>query len=97
MVTIPPLQTAAPAALADADPALDERSDREFLEAAADDLLVRRLAEVAELVRAAAWAARTGEPRDERDPMTTPGGDGTPSVREYAIPELAMVRETHPA
>ena len=29
--------------------------------------------------------------------MVTPGGDGTPSMREYAIPELAMVRETHPA
>ena len=28
-------------------------------------------------------------------PMVTPGGDGTPSVREYAIPELAMARETH--
>ena len=29
--------------------------------------------------------------------MVTPGGDGTPSVREHAIPELAMARETHPA
>lgn len=29
--------------------------------------------------------------------MTTPGGDGTPPVRELAVPELAMARETHPA
>ena len=29
--------------------------------------------------------------------MVTPGGDGTPSLREPAIPELAMARETHPA
>lgn len=97
MATTPSLQTTASAALTDADPAGDELSDRAFLEAAAEDLRVRRLAEVAELVRATAWAARTGEPRDENDPMTTPGGDGTPSVREYAIPELAMARETHPA
>lgn len=97
MATCLSLHTTAPAALTDADPALDELSDRAFLEAAADDLLVRRRAEVAELVRAAAWADRSSHPRDERDPMTTPGGDGTPSVREYAIPDLAMARETHPA
>jgi len=29
--------------------------------------------------------------------MVTPGGDGTPAVREHAVPELAMARETHPA
>lgn len=93
---IPP-QTAAPAALTDARAAGDEQSDRDFLEAAAADLRARRLAEVAELVRAAQWAVRSGHPRDGRDPMTTPGGDGTPSVRELAVPELAMARETHPA
>ena len=38
-----------------------------------------------------------GHPRDQRDPMVTPGGDGTPPVREHAVPELAMARETHPA
>ena len=27
--------------------------------------------------------------------MTSPGGEGTPVVREYALPELAMARETH--
>ena len=34
---------------------------------------------------------------DDRDPMVTPAGDGTPPLREHAVPELAMVRETHPA
>jgi hypothetical protein len=27
--------------------------------------------------------------------MTSPGGDGTPAVREYSLPELAMARGTH--
>lgn len=97
MATPTPTQTTAPAALTDAGAVIDELSDRAFLEAAADDLRVRRRAEVAELVRAAQWAVRAGHPREEGEPMVTPGGDGTPSVREYAIPELAMARETHPA
>ena len=29
--------------------------------------------------------------------MTQPGGDGTPEVREYALVELAMARQSHPA
>ncbi len=29
--------------------------------------------------------------------MVTPGGDGTPPVREHAIAELAFARQTHPA
>ncbi len=33
-----------------------------------------------------------GHPRDDRDPMVTPGGDGAPPVRDHAIPELAMLR-----
>lgn len=74
---------------------LDELSDAAFLEAAADAVRARRLAEVAELVTASRWAARHGEPRDDRDPMTTPGGDGTPPVREYALPELALARREH--
>jgi hypothetical protein len=57
----------------------------------------RRLAEVEELRLAIRWAVIHDHPRDDRDPMVTPGGDGTPSVREHAIPELAMARETHPA
>ena len=27
--------------------------------------------------------------------MVSPGGDGSPELREYAVPELAMARETH--
>lgn len=57
----------------------------------------RRLAEVEELRLGIRWAVVNGHPRDDRDPMVTPGGDGTPPVREHAIPELALARETHPA
>ena len=60
-------------------------------------LTARRLAEVQELRLVVQWAVLHDHPRDERDPMLTPGGDGTPSIREHAIPELAMARETHPA
>jgi hypothetical protein len=52
---------------------------------------------VAEVRLAIEWAVVNGHPRDDRDPMVTPGGDGTPPLREHAVPELAMVRETHPA
>ncbi len=76
---------------------VDELSAAGLLAEAAQALRVRRGAEVAELELAHQWAVLHGEPGDERDPMVTPGGDGTPSVREYAIPELAMARETHPA
>lgn len=73
----------------------------EVLELATRALITRRLAEVAELRLAIQWAVVHGHPRDEderrRDPMVTPGGDGTPALREHAIPELAMVRETHAA
>lgn len=75
--------------------------NREFLEAVAAAVRVRRLAEVAELEAAAEWVTRHGHPLPVRsgrqDPMLTPGGDGTPSVREYAVPELAMVRGEHTA
>nr|WP_300051280.1 hypothetical protein [uncultured Nocardioides sp.] len=50
-----------------------------------------------ELRLAIQWAIVHGHPHDDRDPMVTPGGDSTPAVREYAIPELAMARETHAA
>ncbi len=77
--------------------AADEASARELLDCATGALRTRRLAEVAELELATQWAVVHGHPRDDRDPMVTPGGDGTPAVREHAIPELAMARETHPA
>ncbi len=65
------------------------------LEAASAGVRARRLAEVAEMRLAAQWAVLNGHPLDGRDPMVTPGGEGTPSVREFALPELAMARETH--
>ncbi|MCY7401733.1 MAG: hypothetical protein LH477_12430 [Nocardioides sp.] len=77
--------------------AADEASARGLLDLASQAMHERRLAEVEELQLAAQWAVLHGEPTDRRDPMVTPGGDGTPSVRDYAIPELAMARETHPA
>ncbi|MGF9760893.1 hypothetical protein AAII07_37480 [Microvirga sp. 0TCS3.31] len=52
---------------------------------------------MAEVRLAIEWAVVNGHPRDDRDPMVTPGGDGTPPLRDHAVPELAMVRETHPA
>ena len=77
--------------------AADEASRRELLGRATEALRTRRLAEVDEIQLAIQWAIVHGHPRDDRDPMVTPGGDGTPAVREHAIPELAMARETHPA
>ena len=67
------------------------------LAAATAGVRARRAAEVEEMRLAAHWAVLHGEARDDRDPMTTPGGEGSPSVREYALPELAMARETHTA
>ena len=78
-------------------PADEEASARELLDCATQALRTRRLAEVAELRLAIQWAIIHGHPRDDRDPMVTPAGDGTPPLREHAVPELAMVRETHPA
>lgn len=77
------------------DRALDELDPRATLEAARAGVRMRRAAEVEELQVAAHWAALHGEPRDDRDPMTSPGGDGTPAVREFCVPELAMARDTH--
>ncbi|GIM62721.1 hypothetical protein Pve01_92960 [Planomonospora venezuelensis] len=77
--------------------AADEVSARELLELAAGALRSRRLAEVEEIRLAIQWAVVSGHPRDDRDPVVTPGGDGTPPVRDHAIPELAMARQTHPA
>ncbi len=81
--------------------AADEASAGQLLDLATQALTARRLAEVAELRLAIQWAVLHGHPRPQdcprHDPMVTPGGDGTPPVREHAIPELAMARETHPA
>lgn len=73
-----------------APPGLDELSPRDLLDLASARRRVRRLAEVDEMLVAAQWAALHGRPHDDRDPMTQPGGDGTPDVREYCLAELAM-------
>ena len=78
-------------------PAADGATATQLLELAAGALRSRRLAEVEEIRLAIQWAVVSGHPRDDGDPMVIPGGDGTPPVREHAIPELAMARETHPA
>ena len=76
---------------------LDGFDARATLDAARSGVTARRAAEVAELRIAAHWAVLHGHPLDDRDPMTSPGGEGTPPVREYSLPELAMARETHTA
>lgn len=76
----------------------DSRDDLDAaatLRAATEAVRSRRAAEVAELELVAHWADLHGEPRDDRDPMAEPGGEGTPAVREYTLPELAMARGTH--
>ncbi|WP_107766840.1 hypothetical protein [Nocardioides terrigena] len=78
-----------------APPGIDELSARDLLDVATARRRVRRLAEVDEMLLAAQWAALHGQPQDAKDPMTHPGGDGTPEVREYCLAELAMAQETH--
>jgi hypothetical protein len=80
-----------------AEVVVDELSGRALLDAASDALRERRLAEVAEMGLAAQWAVLHAHPQDARDPMVRPGGDGTPHVREFAIPDLAIARDTHVA
>lgn len=85
----------APGAPASAVMELDELDAKGLLDAAREGVRGRRAAELAEMRIAAQWAVVHGEPTDERDPMTEPGGEGTPAVREYALVELAMARDTH--
>ena len=67
------------------------------LAAAEERVFARREVEVDELKLAAHWADLHAEPVGERDPMIDPGGEGTPKLREYAVPEYAIARGTHPA
>jgi len=74
-----------------------------LLELARAGVVQRRRVEVEDLRVVQAWAdAHSADPR--RDPGTSrrvwaedrlvhPGGEGTPGVREFSIPELAMARE----
>ncbi|WP_107705491.1 hypothetical protein [Nocardioides allogilvus] len=65
----------------------------------------RRFAEVEDLLVVAHWADLHSDPpahdpdlpAHAREKMVQPGGDGTPSLREYAVAELAFARQTHHA
>ena len=73
----------------------DELDAAATLSAAREAVRERRAAEVEELRLAVHWADLHGQPYDDRDPMTKPGGEGTPALREFSLPELAMARDTH--
>jgi len=89
--------------LDDTGPDLSGLSPAGLLDLAERSVLARRAAEVEDLRVVAAWAdVHSTDPR--RDPQTGrrawsadrlvhPGGDGTPGVREFSIPELATARE----
>lgn len=74
---------------------VEDLSASGLLAAAAEGVRRRRAAEVAELELAAQWAVVNGEPEHDRDPMTSPGGEGTPRVREFCLPEWGMARGAH--
>ncbi|MDQ1105063.1 hypothetical protein [Nocardioides zeae] len=74
----------------------DHLSPRELLDAAAEAVRARRLAEVADLEVIAAWAAvHSGEPTDpgrRMNPLVDVGGEGTPRVQDHALGEIALAR-----
>ncbi|HEY2879142.1 hypothetical protein [Nocardioides sp.] len=74
-----------------------------LLTLAEDSVVRRRAAEVDELRVVAAWAdVHSTDPRHDpgtgrrvwaEDRLVHPGGEGTPGVREFSIPALALARE----
>ena len=86
-------------------PDLDGLDARATLAAVTEAMTTRRAAEVAEMRLAAHWATLHGEPIREAveelaglvDPMTQPGGEGTPKVRDHCLAELGMARRVHAA
>jgi hypothetical protein len=82
---------------------LAELSPHELLDRAGLSVLRRREADVEDLRVVAAWAdVHSTDPRHDSDSgrrvwaedrLVHPGGEGTPGVREFSIPELAMARE----
>lgn len=64
---------------------LDELHAAATLAAATDRLRARRAAEVDEMRVVAHRAVLHPELVDARDPMTEPGGQGTPPVREFCL------------
>lgn len=82
---------------------LADLSPAALLDLAGRSVLRRRAADVEDLQVVAAWAeVHSTDPRRDsesgrrvwaEDRLVHPGGEGTPGVREFSIPELAMARE----
>ncbi|WP_447643464.1 hypothetical protein [Nocardioides zeae] len=74
----------------------DHLSPRGLLDAAAEAVRARRLAEVRDLEVIAAWAAvHSGEPVGpgrRMNPLVVVGGEGTPRVQDHALGEIALAR-----
>ena len=66
-----------------------------LLAAASAAVRARRLAEVADLQVLAQWAAiHTSDPTHEWDALVQLGGEGTPSVQDFCLGEIALARGT---
>jgi hypothetical protein len=84
---------------------LDDLDAVATLAAAEVSVRVRRRAEVHDLLLVARWADLHSDlpvedpdvPRHAREKMIQPGGDGTPAMREFALPELAWAKQAHHA
>jgi hypothetical protein len=84
---------------------LDDLDAAATLAAAEVSVRVRRQAEVHDLLVVARWADLHSDlpvedpdtPRHAREKMIQPGGDGTPAMREFALPELAWAKRAHHA
>jgi hypothetical protein len=71
----------------------DHLSPRGLLDAAAEAVRARRLAEVRDLEVIAAWAAvHSGESTRLRNPLVMVGGEGAPRVQDHALGEIALAR-----
>jgi len=100
-----------PTTLTDSPQGLDPGDGLTDLDAAATlvaaegSMLARRHAEVQDLLVVAHWADLHSEapvevpdaPAYARERMIQPGGDGTPAMREFALTELAWVKQIHHA
>ena len=86
---------------------LADLSPEMLLDLAERGVAARRGAEVHDLLVVAAWArVHSADPRRNpgtgrrawsEDRLVHPGGDGTPGVQEFSIPELAVAREVSAA
>ncbi|NEN77953.1 hypothetical protein, partial [Nocardioides zeae] len=76
----------------------DHLSSRGLLDAAAEAVRARRLAEVRDLEVIAAWAAvHSGESTGlvrRMNPLVSVGGEGTPRVQDHALGEIALARSS---